>query len=178
MVPEDFTITEKAPTRVFSWLKAPTKGQHRQSTPELWCWSVPAAVECPVSGPQINVMFALGRLPGCGHAGLRQGSRAAICTKMQHYGAGTGQDKGWWCRVQDTRRCGGSGNCSGYLSRIFILHKPAIFYVYQPNSSKYQCKLCNNVVIRRLLHWIKSASRLATQYRLYCVTGRLIRSEH
>ena len=23
-VPEDFTITEKAPTRAFSWLKAPT----------------------------------------------------------------------------------------------------------------------------------------------------------
>ena len=60
-----------------------------------------------MSGPQINVMFALGRLPGCGHAGLRQGSRAAICTKMQHYGAGTGQDKGWWCRVQDV--VGGQG---------------------------------------------------------------------
>ena len=107
-----------------------------------------------VSGPQINVMFALGCLPGWGHCWAAD--RAAcnqFAQKCSIMGRGLARTRVGGAVVQDTRRCGGSGDCSSaYLSRIFILHKPAIFYVYQPNSSKYQCKLCNNVVIRRLLH--------------------------
>ena len=62
-----------------------------------------------MSRPQINVMFALGRLPGCGHAGLRQGSGAAICTKMQHYGRGLARTRvgGAGYKIQDV--VGGQG---------------------------------------------------------------------
>ena len=112
-------------------------------------------LQCPAGvGPQINVMFALGCLPGWGHCWAAD--RAAcnqFAQKCSIMGRGLARTRVGGAVVQDTRRCGGSGDCSSaYLSRIFILHKPAIFYVYQPNSSKYQCKLCNNVVIRRLLH--------------------------
>ena len=49
--------------------------------------------------------------PGVGPLlGSGQGSLQSICTKMQHYGAGTGQDKGWWGQIQDV--VGGQGTAA------------------------------------------------------------------